>query len=144
MKSLNIPNYITLNVFESKNKNVIIIKDSETSLWFLTEDDKISLKGRSITASSETIRCIKKSLNSIEIGHKRTLTLLGVGYKAWVVEDNHLAVKVSSVKPFIFKIPNDLSIQINKNEIVCWSYHVNIIDNFFKKILLKVNFSKWQ
>jgi ribosomal protein L6P/L9E len=57
---------------------------------------------------------------SLEIGHKRTLTLLGVGYKATLLPDSYtLAVKVSSVPPFSFKIPNDVSIKIEKDSIIC-------------------------
>jgi ribosomal protein L6P/L9E len=57
---------------------------------------------------------------SLEIGHKRTLTLQGVGYKATVLPDaNTLAIKVSSVPPFLFKIPNDISIKLEKQSIIC-------------------------
>ena len=144
MKSLKIPSHISLKIYKGKDKKVVIIKDSDkSSLWFLIEDDKLEVKDEIIFGKSNTIRSIKKCLMSLEIGHKRTLVLLGVGYKATLLDDNYLAVKVSSVPPFLFKIPNDVSIKIEKDSIICWSYHQNIIDNFFKKIILKVNFAKW-
>lgn len=127
----------------------MFIQDSKkSSVWFLTEDKQLKVEGcsdsRIVFGQSTTIRTIKKCIMSLEIGHKRTLTLLGVGYKATLLPDSYtLAVKVSSVPPFSFKIPNDVSIKIEKDSIICWSYQPTIIDNFFKKIILKVKLASW-
>lgn len=159
MKTLRIPSHINITLYkviilldsQAPEKKVMFLQDSKkSSVWFLTEDKQLEVypgdpgHSRIVFGKSTTIRTIKKCLMSLEIGHKRTLTLQGVGYKATVLPDaNTLAIKVSSVPPFLFKIPNDISIKLEKQSIICWSYHPTIIDNFFKKIIIKVKLASW-
>lgn len=149
MKYLTIPKAINLHVFKAKNKNIIQLTNKKTSIWFLTKDTNILVTKRVLTASSQTIRCLKKALKSIQVGHKRTLILLGVGFKASIIEkleERFLVLKISNTKPPTFKIPKDISITINREKISCWSYHPTLIDHFFKDIILKTpgNFIKWE
>ena len=149
MKYLTIPKNTNLSLFKAKNKTVIQLTNNKTSLWFLTKDNNIYNTNRVLKASSATIRSLKNALLNIEVGHKRTLILLGVGFKASVIEkDNErfLVLKISNTKPPTFKIPNDISITINRQKIDCWSYHPTLIDHFFKDIILKTpgNFIKWE
>lgn len=146
MKSITIPININLQLYKAKNKHLVQLKNDKTSLWFLIQDYNISINKRIITAKSNTIRTIKKYINAIEIGQKRTLHLLGVGYKPFLIEEDgkrYLDIKISSIKPPRFLIPNDISITIKKNKVECWSYHPTLIDHFFKKIINKINFVKW-
>jgi len=146
MKSLTIPKAINLHVFKAKNKSIIQLTNKKTSIWFLTKDNNILVTKRVFTASSQTIRCLKKALKSIQVGHKRTLILLGVGFKASIIQKRFLVLKISNTKPPTFKIPKDISITINREKIICWSYHPTLIDHFFKDIILKTpgNFIKWE
>ncbi len=149
MKSLTIPKNTNLSLFKAKNKTVIQLTNKKTSIWFLTKDNNIYNANRILTATSRTIRSLRKALLNIEVGHKRTLILLGVGFKASVIEkdnDRFLVLKISNTKPPTFKIPNDISITINRQKIDCWSYHPTLIDHFFKNIILKTpgNFIKWE
>jgi len=149
MKSLTIPKNTNLSLFKAKNKSVIQLTNNKTSIWFLTKDNKFYNSSRVLTASSTTIRSLKNALLNIQVGHKRTLILLGVGFKASIIEkDNYrfLVLKISNTKPPTFKIPNDISITINRQQIHCWSYHPTLIDHFFKNIILKTpgNFIKWE
>ena len=86
MKSLTIPKAINLHLFKAKNKNIIQLTNKKTSIWFLIKDTNIIVSKRVLTASSQTIRCLKKAIQSIQVGHKRTLILLGVGFKASIIE----------------------------------------------------------
>lgn len=149
MKSISIPKNTHLQLFKAKNKNVIQITNNNTSTWFLTSDNNIKNDNRIITATSNTIRSLKKALLNIQVGHKRTLILLGVGFKASIIENNKerfLVIKVSNAKPPTFRIPNDISITIDRQKVHCWSYQPTIIDHFFKNIILKTpgNFIKWE
>ena len=149
MKSLTIPKNISLHLFKAKKNNVIQLTSKKTSIWFLTNDNQIIVGKRELTASSQTIRSLKKALKSIQVGHKRTLILLGVGFKASIIEkldQRFLVLKISNTKPPTFNIPKDISITINRQKISCWSYHPTLIDHFFKDIILKTpgNFIKWE
>lgn len=142
MKSLYIPKYYTISIYKAKQYNCIFIKNNNTSLWFLTSKSHFYINNRIITTDKNIIRYIKKSLINLKIGTKRTLHLLGVGYKATKI-NNQLLIKVSSIPPYIFNIPKDISIKIDKNNIDFWSYHPNIIDQFIKQIILKIKLAKW-
>lgn len=146
MKSLYIPHYYTINIYKAKNnKNIIFINNNNNniSLWFLSNHNNIIINNRIITTDSITIRYIKKSLINLKNGYIRTLKLLGVGYKANKINHNTLSIKVSSIPPFIFNIPNDISIKIDKNNIIFWSYLPTKMDHFIKQIILKVKLAKW-
>lgn len=122
MKSLTIPKAINLHLFKAKNKNIIQLTNKKTSIWFLTKDNNIIVSKRVFTASSQTIRSLKKAIQSIQVGHTRTLILLGVGFKASIIqklEQRFLVLKISNTKPPTFKIPKDISITINRQKISC-------------------------
>jgi ribosomal protein L6P/L9E len=120
MKSFSIPKNITLYLFKAKNKNIIQLQNQKTSIWFLTKN--IKTQNRTITANQNTIRALKNAILNIQVGHKRTLILQGVGFKASIINKNNqpfLVLKISNTKPPIFKIPNDIAITINRQKIHC-------------------------
>jgi len=151
MISYEILNSIDLKIYKQKNTTYLIKLTTElTYTWFITVDLNIQLKNRIIIGNKKTIKSIKRGIKALLLGNKRSLSLKGVGYKASLSDDNnYLLIKVSNTKPSTFKIPSDIAIIIDGNTVVhCWSYNVNIIDHFLKKIILETpapkNYIKWQ
>jgi ribosomal protein L6P/L9E len=123
MSYLRLPKDINLNILKGKNKKVIQIKTKRTSLWFLVEDNNLELSSRRVIKGNKgTIRLIEKGLISLKVGCKRTLILLGVGFKGSLLEEksiNYLELKQSSSKPPLYVIPKDVSVIINRQRISC-------------------------
>jgi ribosomal protein L6P/L9E len=58
---------------------------------------------------------INKNIKNLLVGCTRRLHLLGVGYKASLDQQRNLTIN----KKFTFKVPNDISINVNKSYIDC-------------------------
>lgn len=149
MISYTIPDFLEFKLYKQKSDSYILkLSNEKTCTWFRISGEDFSLKGRVFIGSKKTIKCLKRGVKTLLLGYKRSLTLHGVGYKGFLSEDkDYLLIKVSNAKPSAFKIPKDIVLDIHRNTVSCWSYNVNIIDNFFKRIILKTpapkNYIKW-
>jgi len=134
-----IPNSIEVKIYKQKNGSYLIkVSNDLTWTWFTTNDSDVNLEGRIIFGNKKTIKSIKRGIKALLLGYKRSLSLKGVGFKASLSEDGKfLLIKVSNTKPSTFKLPSDISINIDNNVVNYWSYNVNIIDHFFKKVILE-------
>ena len=150
MLSYTIPDSIEIKLYKQKTSSYIVkISNKRTWTWFTVNDVEVNIKDRIFFGSKTTVKCLKRGIETLELGFKRSLTLYGVGYKGWVSDDkDYLLIKVSNAKPSAFKLPDDIAIAIDRNTITCWSYNINIIDHFFKTILFKTpapkNSIKWR
>lgn len=149
MKKYKLPNNINLKFYKNKNNLYIFkINNDKTMIWFSSNSiNEFKIINRIVSADKLTINYIKKAVKSLLLGYKRSLFLHGVGYKATISNQN-LLIKVSNTQPNKFLIPNDMAIDIRQNIVHCWSYNINIIDEFFKKIILNTpapkNYITWK
>ena len=139
MISYKIPDSLDLKVYKDrKNKVLLKISNNLTYVWFVVKDTDLSLEDRVVVSNKKTTKCLKRAILSLKLGYKRTLILKGVGFRGWLSDDTKfLFIKVSSSKPNVYKLPSDISLNIERNNLIFWSYNVTLIDNFIKQILLK-------
>ena len=140
MKTYTIPKNISfyLYLYPKQSRYVVLLKNNNTCLWFLFNSN-ITVHNRIITAKSNIISTIKKNIKKLLVGSTRRLLLLGVGYKASLNDKRILTIN----NKFEFKVPNDISLKIQKSHIDFWSYQTNNIDHFIHKIIKKINLIKW-
>ena len=139
-KNIKIPSDIKLKVYKISDENsVIILEDTKKNIvWFTTKrirDGEMEINSnRELKASQYIVNKLKKGIKNLKFGYLRTLTLNGVGFKA-SIEGDLLSLKIGKPEAAEYKIPSDISLKIEKNNVIAWSLSISKISNFFAKIL---------
>jgi len=121
-----IPQEIQLTIKSTSEDNYMCCikhKITKLSTWFLFENEM------------RLNDMLKKAIRTISIGYNRKLVLHGVGFKADIINDTILSLKIGKKQPCDSIIPESVHIYIEGNIVHAWAPNVSVIDNLFFKIL---------
>lgn len=143
LKTLKIPYKIKFSVYLIANKKFLVLTTKEQKSIFLLLpkyfvikkiNNFIKIKGKINLENVTFFKRLNFLLNKKSIIIRKQLVLKGLGFKMQKSLDNALELKLGFSHKILLKIPNDLSVNINKNKISIEGFNKNLVGNFIEKI----------